>query len=267
MLLIMELACLQSTPSDRKRKLPISCRHLDFPHHASFGTILLKFSERVISPSLPLCGHSILIDEIAIEERPVFVKWLNTVGGLCREHTKFVDLRMTNIPGLRILVNALFQPTPTIHFAKEATVAGIAAFRAEHYEVKPVFAAGTCKTEKAPDCVKLIQALLDAWKDSPDGEKRHGPIWSVASDGDGVRRATFHTLFMKDPLKPEDLLFAILSPLVGLNLQTGESFITAEFDPKHPCKRLCLFYSDFTLYLTFYDQVYQLCYAIWSELP
>jgi hypothetical protein len=85
---------------------------------------------------------------------------------------------MTNIPGLHILVNAFFEPT--IHFAKEATVAGIAAFHAEHYEVKPVFAAGTCKTEKAPDCVKLIQALLNAWKDSPDGEKHHGPIWSVA---------------------------------------------------------------------------------------
>ena len=105
--------------------------------------------------------------------------------------------------------------------------------------MKPIFAAGTCKKEKAPESVELIQTLLDAWKDSPDGEKRHGPIWSVASDGDGVRRAAFHTLFMKDSLKPEDPLFAILSSLVGLNLQTGKYFTTAEFDPKHLCKRLC----------------------------
>jgi hypothetical protein len=109
---------------------------------------------------------------------------------------------MTNVPGLRSLADTLFRPTPTIHFAKEATVAGIAAFRSDHYEVMPIFAAGTCKKEKAPDCGNLIQTLLNAWRDSPDGEKRHGPIWSVASDGDGVRRAAFHALFMSETVKP-----------------------------------------------------------------
>jgi hypothetical protein len=185
---------------------------------------------------LPLCGHSILIDEIATEERPVFIKWLNSVGGFCCEHTKGLNLHITNVSGLRTLADALFGPKPTIHFAKEATVAGIAAFRSEHYEVMPIFAAGTCKKEKAPECVELIQALLDAWKESPDGEKRHGPIWSVASDGDGVCRAAFHMLFMAQALRPGDPLYSILSPLIGLNLQTGKYFITAEFDPKHLCK-------------------------------
>jgi hypothetical protein len=101
----------------------------------------------------------------------------------------------------------------------------------------PIFATGTCKKEKAPECVKLIQTLLDSWTESPDGEKRHGPIRSVASDGDGVRRAAFHTLFMKKTLQANDPLFALLSPLTGLNLQTGEYYITGEFDPKHLCKR------------------------------
>jgi hypothetical protein len=78
--------------------------------------------------SMPLCGHSILIDEIAAEERPVFIKWLNSIGGLCREHTKGLDLRITNVPGLQSIAEALFAPTPTIHYKKEATVAGIAAF-------------------------------------------------------------------------------------------------------------------------------------------
>lgn len=191
--------------------------------------------------TMPLCGHSILIDEIAAEERPVFFKWLNSVGGLCREHTKGLDLKITNVPGLHKLAEALFAPMPTVHYAKEATVAGIAAFRAEQYEVMPMFAAGTCKKEKAPECVELIQALLDAWRESPDGESRHGPIWSVASDGDGVRRAGFHTLFMKKTLQPLDPLFTLLAPLTGLNLQAGEYYITGEFDPKHLCKRTSLF--------------------------
>ena len=191
--------------------------------------------------ALPPCRHRILIDEISLEERPVFIKWLNSVGGLCREHTKGMNLRMTDVPGLRTLPEALFQgPEPTNHFAKEATVAGIAAFRTNHYEVR-LIAAGMCKKETAPSGVELIQTLLDAWKECLDGEKRHGPIWSVTSDGDGVRRAAFHLLFMKDTLKPGNPLFALLSPLVGLNLQTGKYFTAAEFDPKHLCKSLCYF--------------------------
>jgi hypothetical protein len=39
---------------------------------------------------------------------------------------------------------------------KEATVAGIAAFRADHYEVKLIFSAGMCKRETAPSCIELI---------------------------------------------------------------------------------------------------------------
>jgi len=77
--------------------------------------------------------------------------------------------------------------------------------------VRPIFAVGTCKKETAPLCVELIQPLLNAWKECPDGEKCHGPIWSVASDGDGVHKAAFHLLFMKDTLKPRVLLFALLS--------------------------------------------------------
>jgi len=40
--------------------------------------------------SLPLRGHSIFIDEIAVEERPVFIKWLNSVAGLCLKAWTFV---------------------------------------------------------------------------------------------------------------------------------------------------------------------------------
>jgi hypothetical protein len=37
---------------------------------------------------MPICGHSLMIDEITLEEHLVFIKWLDSVGGLCREHTK-----------------------------------------------------------------------------------------------------------------------------------------------------------------------------------
>jgi hypothetical protein len=63
-----------------------------------------------------------------MEERAVFCKWQNSIGGLCRGHTSDVDLCITNVPGLRALSEAIFGPTPTVHYTKEATVAGIAAF-------------------------------------------------------------------------------------------------------------------------------------------
>ena len=49
---------------------------------------------------LPLCEHSLLIDEIGAEEHPIFIKQLNSVGGLCWEHTKGINLCMTNVPAL-----------------------------------------------------------------------------------------------------------------------------------------------------------------------
>ena len=98
-----------------------------------------------------------------------------------------MDLCITNVPGLHALSEALFGLTPTIHLVKEATVAGIAAFRGTNYEVMPIMVSGTCQKEGVNECVKLIETILDAWQLSPDGEVKHGPIWSFASDGDGVR--------------------------------------------------------------------------------
>jgi hypothetical protein len=135
------------------------------------------------------------------------------------------------------LSEAIFGPTPTVHFAKEATVAGIAAFKDNSYQVMPILASGTCKTEQVGQCIQLIKTILDAWRLSPDSEVRHGPIWSFASDGDGVQRAAFHNVFMMDTLGPHDSLYGLLGSLRGFNKQTGKHYITAEFDPKHLFKR------------------------------
>jgi hypothetical protein len=75
----------------------------------------------------------------------------------------------------------------------------------------------------------LIKTILDAWRLSPDGEVRHGPIWSFASDGDGVRRAAFHNVFMTDTLGPHDSLYGLLGSLEAEAnswklLELGKSF-------------------------------------------
>jgi hypothetical protein len=80
---------------------------------------------------MPICGHGLMLDEleIALGEHPVFLKWLNSVGGLCREHTIGLSDLMSNVPALKSLADAIFGPSPTVHYAKEAAVAGIVAFR------------------------------------------------------------------------------------------------------------------------------------------
>ena len=79
----------------------------------------------------------------------------------------------------------------------------------------PILALGTCKTEQVGQCVQLIKTILDAWRLSPDGEVRHGPIWSFALDGDGVRQAAFHNIFMMDTLGPMTLSMDFLALFVA----------------------------------------------------
>lgn len=198
--------------------------------------------------ALPSCGHSVVIDEIALEERIVFVRWLRALGGFCWEHSKDVNKAISTIAHMKDLALRLILPAKdpkAIHHAKEATVIGVAAFRSEHYQAMPIAAAGTCKQSTAADCVVTIKTIPDAWKTSPDGEKRHGPIWSFASDGDGVRRAAFHTAFTSCAVTEENPLFKLLGSLAGFNLKTGTGDVTAEFDPKHIFKRMFAFLNYF----------------------
>lgn len=182
---------------------------------------------------IPRCGHSILMDEICLDERAVFMKAENSIGGLCREHTTRNGLVISSFSNLEHIANSVHGLEPTAHYGKEATVAGIAPFRLEDYDIRPVLVSATCKSDTAVECTAFIQKIIDAWCTTPEGEAKHGPIWSVASDGDATRRKAFYDLFMKIPLSSVNPLFKILSPCIGLNLSTGKNNVTADFDPKH----------------------------------
>ncbi|KAJ6622122.1 hypothetical protein B0H10DRAFT_2214720 [Mycena sp. CBHHK59/15] len=77
---------------------------------------------------------------------------------------------------------------------------------------------------------QLLQKLIQAWKLSPFGEAKHGPLWSIASDGDATRRAALYLICMHRQLGPDDPLYEFLSELGGLNLYTGEGGLTMDFD-------------------------------------
>lgn len=140
-------------------------------------------------------GHSLLIDEINLEERGRYLKSMNSILGLCREHTHLVDPHATSIDAIAAVASAL--EAGTCHLGKEATVAVIGAFRYDNYGVSPVLISPTCKTETAQGSLSWLQMILTEWRNSPHGELKWGPIWSVASDGDATQRKAFHMFLLK----------------------------------------------------------------------
>ena len=79
----------------------------------------------------------------------------------------------------------------------------------------------------------------------------HGDVKSIASDGDGGRRAAMYLLCMHHKINAEDdpKLYELLQDLTGLNLFTGDDGLTQCYDPKHMDKRLSLSFSLVTTQL------------------
>ena len=107
----------------------------------------------------------------------------------------------------------------------------------DHYSPVPIVASPSDKTEKGADLAQWIQIVLDAWKGHEFGEKTHGPIWALASDGDPSYCVAKHRLCMAEKLDGNSPLGQILSPLLGLNCYTSCDKVTSTCDPKHILKR------------------------------
>lgn len=75
------------------------------------------------------CGHTLMFDEISLEERPCYMKWANSVGGLCREHSKYIDLRITDKKALDKIVDAVTGKTQPVIMERRPR-----CLRLEHFE-------------------------------------------------------------------------------------------------------------------------------------
>ncbi|KAJ7503915.1 hypothetical protein B0H11DRAFT_2352833 [Mycena galericulata] len=125
-----------------------------------------------------------------------------------------------------------------VHVGKEFSVAAFSRHAPTNYGAKPVLLMPTCKKGSWQSSAQILQKLIHAWKLSPFGEAKHGPLESLASDGEARRRAALYLVCMHKEVKEGDPLFEFLD-LPGLNLFTGDSTITMDFDYKHLFKRLC----------------------------
>ncbi|KAJ8456665.1 hypothetical protein ONZ45_g18629 [Pleurotus djamor] len=181
-------------------------------------------------------GYVLMVDECALEERPRFDSKRNAILGLCREHGSSVDSNATSLESIQEVRLALKEGT--VHRAKEATVISVAPFSKTHYNPQPVIISGTCKTEKENAHAGLLRLAIRAFKTSPSGGVFGNKLFSIATDGDAVRRRSVHKICMDRTLDPSSPLYVHLSPLPLMNLQCGEDDLVADIDFKHLFKRI-----------------------------
>ncbi|KAJ6543118.1 hypothetical protein B0H19DRAFT_958053, partial [Mycena capillaripes] len=182
--------------------------------------------------------HTLMQDEIAGDGRLCYLEDTDEIGGLC-EHaaSQLKTFKMGNdLTCVEEAVKAV--RAGVIHVGKEFSVAAFARHAPDDYGAKPVLLMPTCKKGSWQSSAQVLQKLIQAWKLSPFGEAKHGPLKEIASDGDGRRRAALYLICMHKHLGPDDPIYQFLSDLPGLNLYTGEDGITMFFDPKHLFKRL-----------------------------
>lgn len=135
-------------------------------------------------------GLSMMIDKIAVEPHARYSSEQDAVVGICHEHAHLADLHSMSSrsePVESLLKTKSLLDSGQCHRASEATMLAIARFGHQNYNPTVILASGTCKTEKAPDQLRLIKLVLDCWSESPHGEASNGQIWSICTDGDSRR--------------------------------------------------------------------------------
>jgi hypothetical protein len=194
------------------------------------------FNQQERPPSV-LVGHSVLIDGVALEEKCRYLHSSNCAIGLCREHAGELDLHIQNAQSILAIEEAVHAEKPRAHYATEATVVAIGPFRSSNYSAIPFALSGSCKVETGEVMAKWVTDIIRAWNDNPDGAITHGPIWSIATDGEATMRTCRFALCMSRKLSVTDPLHSFLQNLTGLNLFTGPNNMTMTCDPKHIFKR------------------------------
>jgi len=188
-------------------------------------------------PDNSLIGQVLMIDGVAIEEVCRYDEDRNCVLGLCREHSQDLKLEIDNEDDLMHIQDALHN-LKNVHHGKDGTVAGLATVTGrEQYAVVPLVLSASCKSEKGRDIAKWIGVFNESYRKNPNGEKRHGPIWILATDGESSFRNLRFRLCLLVALDPNVPSGKILYKLAGLNLMMGHFGLIGTCDPKHIVKR------------------------------
>ncbi|KAJ7772550.1 hypothetical protein DFH07DRAFT_993164 [Mycena maculata] len=198
------------------------------------------------APIFPGCselpGNVLMFDGVALETRLRYCPERDAILGLCREHSNRVNTKVESLESLEEVRKALAETdkksTTRVCYGSDATVVAIAPYANENnYTAVPIVVSPTDKTETGADFAKWLQTVLDAWRLDPNGEKMHGPIWAIESDGDSAFRLAKFILCMVKRIDPNSELGKILDKCLGINKYTSEHGAIAGSDLKHVAKR------------------------------
>ncbi|KAJ7731444.1 hypothetical protein DFH07DRAFT_755624 [Mycena maculata] len=219
-------------PYRRQRKL-VTCtdgvRITDISQNIAtlFGSDSSEGDHAFEVPHPGRCGHTLSFDELATEKRVEYDPATDNMTGLCLEHLGSSGLETlkvgSGIENVEAAVAAI--RAERVHIAHETCVGAIAhlALSRLAYPSPTFLAAVTFVHIAFASSISPFNSL-------------HGPILSVATDGDPNRRATLFMLCMHQEILPGNPLYPFVKNLDGLNRCVGEDNLTGDFDYKHDFK-------------------------------
>ncbi|KAJ7140069.1 hypothetical protein C8R43DRAFT_858013, partial [Mycena crocata] len=168
--------------------------------------------------------HTLSFDELATERKIDYMSETDEMGGLCLEHVSALETVKVgdDLQAVEKAVAAVKDGTVHIShetYRHETSVGAISRLSETGYGAKPVFMGPSCKKGSVMDCLRTMEMVLEAWKRSPDGESRHGPVKSIATDGDHKRRLALFMMCMHDEIRDGNPLWPFVKNLPGLNLR------------------------------------------------
>ncbi|KAH9852083.1 hypothetical protein C2E23DRAFT_203440 [Lenzites betulinus] len=188
-----------------------------------------------------VAGLILMIDGVALEERCRYCSERNSIVGLCREHSAGLNTRVTSLDIVKKVEDALHGvdgEEPTCCYGKDGTVAAVAPYaRTDHYTPVPILLSPSCKGETGEELADTLLAVIQVWRTHPFGEKTHGPLWALGSDGESSFRRARFLLCMTEVIDRATSLGRIVYSLRGFNCYTGPHGLVGTCDPKHVIKR------------------------------
>ncbi|KAJ7442929.1 hypothetical protein B0H11DRAFT_1748755, partial [Mycena galericulata] len=230
----------------RYAKYPKLVPSVGIPTHEEISANISRFFNPEVKPPHPavngvLLGNVLMFDGIALETRCRYCPYRNKILGLCREHSNRVTITVDSLASVENVRDALLKDVKDpgkVCIGSDATVVAVAPYaQDDHYTPVPIVVSPSDKTEKGPELAAWMKQVLDTWKNHPQGERLHGPIEVLASDGDSAYPVAKHLICMVQELDPQSDLGKILHPLLGFNCFTSKDGQRSTCDPKHIFKR------------------------------
>ncbi|KAJ7822223.1 hypothetical protein B0H13DRAFT_1659783 [Mycena leptocephala] len=166
-------------------------------------------------------GHTLSFDEIATERKIDYMAETDDMGGLCLEHLSALDTVKVGSNSQTVEAAVAAVKEGKVHISHETSVGAISRLSETGYGARPVFMGPSCKTGSWKDCLRTMEIVLEVWKRSVYGERLHGRILAVASDGDAKRRLALFMMCMHTEIIEGNPLYPFICDLPGLNRRVG----------------------------------------------